>query len=63
MQVRCVRPFGRHEVGDLAEVPDGASVDPEHYEVVGQPPPADPPPTDPAPAAPSASLFAPKEGM
>jgi hypothetical protein len=31
MQVRCVRPFGRHEVGDLAEVPDGAALDPEHW--------------------------------
>jgi hypothetical protein len=32
MQVRCVRPFGRHAVGDLAEVPDDAAVDPDHWE-------------------------------
>lgn len=56
MQVRCVRPFGRHDVGDLAEVPDGARVDPAHWEP-GEPPEA------PA-AAPGPSLFANRqEGM
>ena len=40
MQVRCVKAFGRHVPGDLAEVPDGASVDPAHWEPVTPPPPA-----------------------
>lgn len=34
MQVECVKAFGHHEPGDLAEVPDGASVDPVHYRPV-----------------------------
>jgi hypothetical protein len=34
MQVECVRAFGHHEPGDLAEVPDGASVDPVHWRPV-----------------------------
>lgn len=37
MQVRCVKPFGNAAVGDLAEVPDDATVDPEHWEVVPAP--------------------------
>lgn len=53
MQVRCVRAFGASVPGDLAEVPDGASVDPEHWEPVTAPtPPADPP-QPPAPAVPA----------
>ena len=41
MQVKCVRAFGYSKPGDLAEVPDGAAVDPAHWEPVV--PPADPP--------------------
>lgn len=42
MQVRCVRAFGTSVPGDLAEVPDGAAVDPEHWEpaAAAAPPPA-----------------------
>lgn len=47
MQVRCVRAFGALVPGDVAEVPDGAAVDPVHFEPV--PPP--PPPAAPAPPA------------
>lgn len=32
MQVRCIKDFGGAVAGDLAEVPDGASVDPAHWE-------------------------------
>jgi len=61
MQVRCVKAFGVHKPGDTAEVPDGAAVDPEHYEIVA--PPAPPPP--PASSQPLSALGAvtPKEGM
>ena len=31
MQVVCVRPFGGAAPGDVAEVPDGAAVDPWHW--------------------------------
>ena len=60
MQVRCVKAFGYSRPGDLAEVPDGAAVDPEHWEPVTAPPPADPPPAAPSgfPAA-----VTPTEGM
>lgn len=34
MQVRCIKPFGGAEVGDVAEVPDGSQVDPAHWEPV-----------------------------
>lgn len=34
MQVECVKAFGHHVPGDVAEVPDGASVDPVHYRPV-----------------------------
>lgn len=37
MQVECVRAFGNHEPGDLAEVPDGAEVDPVHWRPVTPP--------------------------
>lgn len=58
-QVRCVRAFGHHVPGDLAEVPDGAAVDPGHYVPV-TPPPA---PKPPAPAAVTpAAAVTPKEG-
>lgn len=33
-QVRCVRAFGRAVPGDVAEVPEGAAVDPVHWEDV-----------------------------
>lgn len=50
MQVRCVRAFGTAVPGDVAEVPDGAAVDPFHWEPVTPPP-------DPAPAAAAAASF------
>lgn len=50
MQVRNIRPFSQYEPGDVVEVPDGAAVDPFHWEPAG--PPADPPAPDPEPAAP-----------
>ncbi len=40
MEVRCVKAFGLHVPGDLAEVPDGSAVDPDHWEAVAPPPPA-----------------------
>jgi len=78
MQLRCVRPFGRHDVGDLAEAPDGAAYDPDHWEAVTAGADEvldamkakaaeldDPPQTPPAaPGLPSASLFGrQQEGM
>ena len=60
-QVRCRKAFGYSKPGDLAEVPDGAAVDPEHWEAVAAPP------ADPLPAAPSGfpapAAVTPKEGM
>ena len=50
MQVKCIKAFGLSVPGDVAEVPDGAAVDPEHWEPVTAPA-ADPP--EPAPAAPA----------
>jgi hypothetical protein len=37
VQVRCVKAFGYHKPGDVAEVPDGATTDPEHWEPVTAP--------------------------
>jgi hypothetical protein len=57
-RLRCVKPFGFARLGDEVEVPDGAAVDPEHWEDV--PAPA------PLPAAVTAPAFPPipvKEGM
>lgn len=48
MQVVCVKAFGNAKPGDVAEVPDGASVDPEHWR------PADAPETPPEPSQPAA---------
>lgn len=48
MQVVCVRPFGLHEPGDVAEVPDGAAFDPEHWAEVPETPPEPPSPAAPA---------------
>lgn len=61
MQVRCVRAFGLHMPGDLAEVPDGAVVDPVHYEPVTA---ASAPPALPAAASgiSPAAAVTPKEG-
>jgi hypothetical protein len=62
MQVTCIRAFGVSEPGDVVEVPDGAAVDPEHWEII----PAGKPPTPPAsPVVPvtPASAVTPKEGM
>jgi hypothetical protein len=41
-QVKCIKAFGNASPGDVAEVGDGAMVDPEHWEVVipAAPPPA-----------------------
>lgn len=50
-QVRCVKPFGTAEVGDLAEVPDGAAVSPEFWEPVTEPVAAAEPEAAPAPAS------------
>ena len=61
MQVKCIKAFSLSVPGDLAEVPDGAAVDPDHWV------PADPE-TPPEPSAlsapavfPSASAVTPKE--
>lgn len=66
MQVRCIRAFGHSEPGDVVEVPDGASVDPEHWEAVAAEKPAAPP-APPAPplafAVTPAAAVTPKEGM
>lgn len=59
-QVRCVKAFGNAAPGDTAEVPDGAAVDPEHWEVVI--PSAPPPAAVKLPAAPPAPAPAVKEG-
>jgi hypothetical protein len=58
MQVKCIRAFGHHKPGDLAEVPDGAEVDPYHYEPAAAPAPPDPPKS---PSVPPAALLTPKE--
>ena len=53
MQVRCVKAFGTSVPGDVAEVPDGAAVDPEHWEIAQDMPPSPPPARErgfPAPA-------------
>lgn len=34
MQVRCIKAFGSAVPGDVADVPDGGSTDPEHWEIV-----------------------------
>jgi hypothetical protein len=56
MQVRCVRARAGVDVGDVADVPDGAEVSSLYWEVVAEasPPPA--PGTTPGPdSAPPAS--------
>lgn len=52
MQVRCIKAFGTSVPGDVADVPDGAAVDPEHWEIIA-----------PAPAAPASPVPAAPEGM
>lgn len=47
MQVRCVKAFGTAVPGDVVQVPDGAVVDPVHWEPVTAPPPAAPVPAAP----------------
>jgi hypothetical protein len=54
MQVRCIRPRAGVKVGDLAEVPDGATVSDLYWEVVEPPPP---------PAAAAKTADTPKAGM
>jgi hypothetical protein len=49
--VKCIKAFGLLVPGDLAEVPDGASVDPDHWVV---PAAAETPPEPSEPAAPAA---------
>ena len=56
MQVRCVRAFAGHVVGDVIDVPDGASVSPVYFEPLsgGTPPPppdSTPPSGDSTPPA------------
>lgn len=48
MQVRCVKAFGYSVPGDVVEVPGGAAVDPEHWQIIE--------PAPPAPAAPVATV-------
>ena len=48
MQVRCIRAFGNAAPGDIREVPDGAAVDPEHWEIM-PPPEPEPAPAEPGP--------------
>lgn len=38
MQVRCIKAAYGHELGDLVDVPDGASVSPVYFEPVTPPP-------------------------
>lgn len=61
MQVECVKAFGTAVPGDVAEVPDGAAVDPVHWRPV-QSAPA-PPPEVAALVEGLAERVAPKEGM
>lgn len=59
----CVREFGLHKPGSVVDLPDGASVDPEHWEPwkpFGGTPPTSTPAT---PAVTPASAVNPKEGM
>lgn len=58
MQVRCIKAFGTMKPGETAEVPDGAAVDPEHFEAVQSPAP-----DAPKPAAPAALVTAPAKGL
>lgn len=44
MQVRCIRPFAGHKVGDLVEVPDGAEVSPVYFEPASDSGPPEAPP-------------------
>jgi hypothetical protein len=62
MQVRCIKAFGVSAVGRVVDIPDGASVDPEHWEAVpGEPPATTPAPKPPATVTPAAAVT-PKEG-
>jgi hypothetical protein len=64
MQVRCKKAFGAFVPGDVVDgVPDGAAVDPEHFEAVTAPaPPAPVDPPKPAAPVPPAAALTPKEG-
>jgi hypothetical protein len=61
--VKCVKAFGMAVPGDLAEVPDGASVDPDHWVPADAGTETPPEPSEPAaPAAfPPAGTLTPKE--
>jgi hypothetical protein len=76
MQVMCIKAFGVSVPGDVAEVPDGAAVDPEHWQPVTAATDEvfdamkakvdeldDPPAPRPAPSLLSAVTVTPKEGM
>lgn len=62
MQVVCVKAFGMAKPGDLAEVPDGARMDPAYWAAVPGPGPdeaetpetPETPPEPPSPVAPAA---------
>ena len=38
MQVKCIAAHGLNVPGDVVEVPDGSSVDPNHWVAVAPPP-------------------------
>jgi hypothetical protein len=64
MQVRCIKAFGNAAVGEIVSgIPDGAAIDPEHWEVIAPDgPPAAPPVLPRLPVTPAAAVI-PKEGM
>lgn len=60
MQVRCIKAFGNAKRGEIVSgLPDSASIDPEHWEVI----PDDPPAARPSPSLLSAVTVTPKEGL
>jgi len=59
--VRCVKAFGQFGPGAEVEVPDGAAVDPAHWQPVTAPAPDIPPPPDSPPAPSSPPVVTPKE--
>jgi hypothetical protein len=61
MQVTCIRAFGLRVPGDVVEVPDGAAVDPEHWEITPDEKPPAPTPPPATPVTPAAAVT-PKEG-
>jgi hypothetical protein len=63
MQVRCIKEFGNAKPGEIVSgLMFTAQIDPEHWEVVADEPPA-PPTSSPAPSLLSAVTVTPKEGV